>query len=159
VKKIFSLLTVVGIALAAFSWVGVTQAYAQTTTPPIPGVPTQTGQGSVVMSEYMLSSMASVFGLTVEELQTRLNSGETMYQIALAQGLTATDFYTKMAQARSEALKTAVTNGDITQDTASWIQSHMGGQGVNGAQGGSVPGDFGQSGQGGQGGRFGAGKP
>jgi len=146
-KKIFVVLTVVGIALASFGWVGVTQAFAQTPTPPTPVVPNQPGlgrgagmmsgnRGSGLLQNYMLSAMASVFGLTEDELQTQLNGGKTMYQIAQEQGLTSEEFYTKMTEVRSEALNKALADGIITQDAADWMLSHMGGRGNRAAQGG-----------------------
>jgi uncharacterized protein YidB (DUF937 family) len=92
----------------------------------------------------MLPAIASAFGLNPDELESQINNGETMWQIAQSQGLTTDEFYSKMSQARTEAINKAVADGVITQDLADWMLQRIGqiwnssiksGFGPNGCQG------------------------
>ncbi len=83
------------------------------------------GQNAGVMHGYMISAFASVVGLTVDEVNTRLASGETLAQIAIAQGKTEADLPALWSQIRQDALNKAVTDGVITQAQADVMLQHM----------------------------------
>ena len=82
-------------------------------------------RGNGFLHEPMFAAMAEALGLTPEELQTRIDAGETMWDIAESQGLSAEQFKAKMIQARTEALNQAVADGLITQEQADWMTSRM----------------------------------
>lgn len=73
------------------------------------------------MHEYMLQGFAEAFGLTTEDLQAKLDAGETMYAIAEAQGKTVEDFQALMVDIRSKAVEQAVAAGTLTQEQADWM--------------------------------------
>jgi hypothetical protein len=72
--------------------------------------------------------------LTPEEVQTRIENGETMWEIAQSTGLTDEEISDMMLAARTQALKQMVADGVITQAQADWMlermnQMHAGGFG------------------------------
>lgn len=99
------------------------------------------------MQVLMEAAIADVFGFTPVEIQAAHNNGTTLYDLALAKGLTQDEFAEKMTQARAQALEQAVAQGLISQEQADWMLSRMGAMGSYGA--GSCMG----SAQGTQGGR------
>jgi hypothetical protein len=83
------------------------------------------GDGYGPMHNYMLQGFAEAFGLTVEELQAKLDAGETMYSIAEAQGMTLEEFRTLMIDVRTEVFAQMVADGVITQAQADWMLARM----------------------------------
>ncbi len=83
------------------------------------------GENAGVMHDYMLTAFASAIGLTVDELNTRFANGETMAQIAIAQGKTEADLPALWTQVRQDALNKAVADGVITQAQADLMLQHM----------------------------------
>ena len=83
------------------------------------------GDGYGPMHDYMLQGFAEAFGLTVEELQAKLDAGETIYSIAEAQGMTLAQFREMMTQVRTDAINQAVADGLITQAQADWMLERM----------------------------------
>jgi hypothetical protein len=83
------------------------------------------GQYAGVMHDYMISAFASAVGLTVDEVNTRLSNGETLAQIAIAQGKTEADLPALWTQVRQDALNNAVSDGVITQAQADVMLQHM----------------------------------
>ncbi len=84
------------------------------------------------LHDTMLAAMAEALGIPAADLETRLASGETFYQIALAQGIAADDIPALMQTARSQALAAALADGVITQEQADWMQAHAFGRGGHG---------------------------
>lgn len=84
------------------------------------------------MHTYMINALAQAFGLTPEELQARHDAGETMWDIAQAQGLSEEQFAEVMLQARTSALQQAVADGVLTQEQADWMLSRMNQMHANG---------------------------
>jgi hypothetical protein len=82
-------------------------------------------RGAGIMHDYMISAFASAVGLTVDEVNTRLVSGETLNEIAIAQGKTASDLPALAAQVRQAALDKAVADGVITQAQADLMLERM----------------------------------
>ncbi len=73
----------------------------------------------------MISAFASAVGLTVDEVNTRLTNGETLKEIALAQGKTEADLPALATQVRKAALDKAVAEGVITQAQADLMLERM----------------------------------
>lgn len=146
-KKVLLFTSIVVLAIASLSLAG--YAYAQTQTPPNPDAPGPSIQGwrpyggmmggrwnrnvpgdagldeYGPMHEFMISALASAFNMTPEELEARHDAGETMWEIAVEQGLDAEQFRQAMLDARTQALNAAVEAGVITQEQADWMISRM----------------------------------
>jgi hypothetical protein len=122
-----------GAAFAAF------QASAQTETPTAPWggyAPMMggrwDGEGEGPMHDYMIAAFADALGLSTDDLEARLDAGETLAAIAEAQGLTSEQLTTLWADARQQALDEAVADGVLTREQADWMLQHMGSRGPNG---------------------------
>ena len=144
-KKLFVIGAVSLVVLLAASAAGI--AYAQKQLPPVPefvrgmmsGQAVMNGRGMMAaqwnyaqqgaqgpIHDYMVAAAADPFGLTPEELQTRLSAGETMWQIAEGQGLSTEEFREVMAAARDQAVEQAVADGIFTQEQADRMKGGMG---------------------------------
>ena len=91
------------------------------------GVPLETNQDinlENVMSDTVHTNLATALGLTVDELEARVDAGETLADIALSLGFDYTAISDMLAQARSDALAQAVADDLITQEQADWVASH-----------------------------------
>ncbi|MBI5825408.1 MAG: hypothetical protein HZB18_15375 [Chloroflexi bacterium] len=124
---------IVALVLAALAVVGVGAAFAQDENPP---TPYPYGHGSMMqggttgpMHTFMTVEFAKKLGLNVNDINTRLASGETMYSIALSAGVTADEFPALMTEIRAVALAEAVKANVITQEQADWMLSHNVGNG------------------------------
>jgi hypothetical protein len=103
-----------------------------------------------VLHDYMLQVFSDKLGIPVADIETRLDAGENMSQIALAEGLTIEEFQTWMLDARAQAIKLALADGAITQEQADWMNSRGGmmfggygrsqGRGMMGRSGGRMGG-------------------
>jgi hypothetical protein len=76
----------------------------------------QTGEGW--MHDDMVAAFAAKLGLKTEEVQARLDKGETLWQIAASKGLTAEQFSAAMTEAHNAAVDAALKAGTITQAQA-----------------------------------------
>jgi hypothetical protein len=90
-----------------------------------------------LLHDEMIAVYAEKLGISVEDLNARLTKGETMSQIASSKGLTADQFTTLMADARSQAIDQAVKDGTLTQAQADWMKQRgagmmAGGRGMRG---------------------------
>ena len=83
------------------------------------------GKAAGFMREYMIAAFAEAVGLTPEEVTTRLSNGETMREIALAQGKTEAELPDLIKQVQQAALDKAVADGVITQAQADVMKTHM----------------------------------
>ena len=127
--------TVVAILLvvAALAVLATGVAVAQAPQPPTPGGGFGMGQGMMrgfaadgeegPLHEYMVNAMANALGISVSDLEARLDAGETPYQIALDLGTSADKIPTLLSDARSKALDAAVAANAITQTQADWMKS------------------------------------
>jgi hypothetical protein len=95
--------------------------------------------------DLMVETFAQSLGLSVDQIQSRLESGESIWQIAASEGVSAEEFRDMMQQARETMLDQAVQDGNLTQEQADAMGSgwHMGGFGPgygdclgNGVEGG-----------------------
>jgi hypothetical protein len=132
-KKFLIALTVLVALVAVFATTG--PVSAQGTNPPAtPGAGMMNGRGgrgaasggiaagNGILHDAMLAVYAEKLGLSVEQINTRLTNGETMGQIAAAQGVTAEEFFSIMADARSQAIDLAVADGTLAQAQADWMK-------------------------------------
>ena len=138
-----------GVLVAGLIIFGVGIAYAQTQTPPndfstqtgyprgmhgsfsrgagmMGGFETQsTHYANGIMHEYMLGLFAESLNMTTEELQSQLDNGSTMLQIAQQQGFSDEEFFGLMQQVRTAAIQQAVDAGTVTQSWADWMLQRM----------------------------------
>lgn len=81
---------------------------------------TQTG----LLHDEMVAAFAVELGLSVDDLNARLANGETMSQIAIAEGYTLEEFRTMMLDVRTQVIDQAVKDGTLTQAQADWMKQH-----------------------------------
>lgn len=125
-KKIIVTSLLVVVALAVLTTGAV---FAQGNQPPAqPRGPMMAG-GEGPMHEYMVKALAEALGMDAAKLETRLEGGETAYQIALAQGIAAEDIPALLSAAHTKALDSAVAAGVISQQQADWMNSRGFGRG------------------------------
>jgi hypothetical protein len=125
-KKIIVTSLLVMVALVVLS-TGV--VFAQGNQPPAqPRGPMQ-GDGEGPLHDFMVKALAEALGLSTDQLETRLDGGETAYQIALAQGISADEIPALLSTARAKALDSAVAAGVISQQQADWMKSRGFGRG------------------------------
>ncbi|MBL8063572.1 MAG: hypothetical protein JNK32_11160 [Anaerolineales bacterium] len=123
---------IVALVLMALTAVGVGVVFAQDITPPFTGHgPMRDGQGP--LHTFMVIEFAKQLDLNVNDINTRLAAGESMYDIALSAGVPAEDIPALMLDVRSAALDAAVAANVITQEQADWMKSHGYGQGGMGS--------------------------
>lgn len=84
----------------------------------------QHGEG--FMDEYMVEAWAQVLGLSVEEIQEKLDQGLTHYDIALELGRSQEDFGDLMQTAMTIAVASAVEDGALTGEQAQFMVQRMG---------------------------------
>ena len=126
-KKTILITAILVLALGVF---GVGVVFAQDGTPPYNGHgPMMQNGGTGVMHTFMTIEFTKQLGLNVNDVNTRLAAGETMYDIALSSGVTAEEFPAIMASVRTNALDAAVKANVITQAQADWMKSRGFGQG------------------------------
>jgi hypothetical protein len=77
------------------------------------------------MHDAMVSALAEALDLTTEEVETRHDGGETLWQIAAAEGRTDEEIREVMLAAHDIALEDAVANGLLTEEQAKWMDAHM----------------------------------
>lgn len=118
-KKI---ILVVGLVIAALVVFGVGVAFARGPAPyAVNGPMMQNGTGC--LHSYMVAALAGKLGLSVDDVNARMTDGETMYDIAIANGVKVEDFPALMIEVRSQAVNAAVKAGVITQTQADWMNS------------------------------------
>ncbi|MFN8401347.1 MAG: hypothetical protein U0X74_15150 [Anaerolineales bacterium] len=120
------------LAVVAVIGVGAGVVFAQDVTLPFNGQgPMMNGEGP--LHTFMVVEWAKKLDLNVNDINTRLAAGETMYDIALSAGITAEEFPAVMTEVRANAVNAGVTANVITQEQADWMLSH--GQGMGGMRG------------------------
>lgn len=86
------------------------------------GVGTEINLDSLLHDDLM-AIYADALGISVDELNARLEGGETLAEIAYAEGLTPEQFFALMSDARAQAIEQAVLDGTLTQEQADWLAS------------------------------------
>ena len=77
------------------------------------------------MHEYMEQAWAKALGLSEEELEQRLEAGDTVWQIAEDLGFSQEEFADLRIEVRTEALNQAVEAGILTREQADWMIARM----------------------------------
>lgn len=147
-KKTILIATLVLAAVAVLG-IGAGVVFAQDDTPPVFSGQGPMRNGDGPLHTFMVIEFAKRLDLNVNDINTRLTAGETMYDIALSSGVTAEEFPAIMMEVRTAAVSAAVTANVITQEQADWMLSHgfgLGGVHGNGNCDGTDP--QGQSGYG-----------
>jgi hypothetical protein len=146
-KKFVVTLMVVAVVIFALGSVGVAYAQSPTQTPgtgtgKMGGRGSQNGLGGTnrnsgegILHDYIIAAYAEKLNIPVADLEARLNSGETMAQIALSEGLTFEQFRTLMVEVRTQAIEQALNDGVLTQAQADWMKTHGAGQMAGGQMG------------------------
>ena len=70
------------------------------------------------MHEAMVTTITEALDLTSDEIEVRHNSGETLWEIAEAEGLSAEEIQDLMFSAHNYASEDAVANGTINKNNA-----------------------------------------
>jgi len=109
------MLIVMVLVLTAFGVIGINATLAQGQQP------SENTKGAGLLHDYMVEALASALDLKVEDVEARLESGERMHEIALAEGVEQEELYDFMLEVRSEALEAAVADGVISQERADWM--------------------------------------
>jgi len=93
-----------------------------------------------LLNDYMTAAMAKVFGLTIEEMTSRLEAEESFITIALSQGYEIEDIDGMMENVRSVAVEIAASEGVILgRQESNQMLSQLGTKG----QGGRIAGQEG----------------
>jgi len=142
-KTLFGFI-VIGIAVLALGLTNV--AYAHSPNPTVPDDSYPYGPGMVggygmmggfgydmmdwygeegPMHDAMINAVAEVLGLSPEELEARHDAGETLWEIAEAEGLSKDETQELMFSVHDQALEDAVAEGLLTQEQADWMDEHM----------------------------------
>jgi hypothetical protein len=121
---------IVGLVMGALALFGVGVAFAQGSIPYAGNGPIMQGGG--LLHAYMVAAFAEKLDLGVEDVNARILAGETMYDIAIAEGVHPEQLPALMTEVRSSALNAAVKDGVITQEQADWMSSHGFGRGGRG---------------------------
>jgi hypothetical protein len=147
INKLVILLVIAAVATLAFGTVGV--AYAQSPTQ-APGTGTgfmggrgargglgsaNTVAGDGILHDYLIAAYAAELNISVTDLEARLDSGETMAQIAISTGITLDQFRTLMIEVRTQAIEQALNDGVLTQAQADWMSQRGAGQMAGGQMG------------------------
>jgi len=126
-------LLIVALIVLALGVVGVGVAFAQGGQPPV-------GQGGYGwMHEYVEQALASKLGLTEKQVEDQLAAGNSMYQIALDNGIKQEDLANFMNEVHKEAFAKAVKDGVATQEQAVWMLQRMQTMSQNGYGPGNCP--------------------
>ncbi len=133
-RKVWIIVCVLGVATLVLGAAGL--AYAQSETPPPsmnpgygPGMMGSRGRhgGGLVNGEegpyheLMFESFAEALGIAVDQLEARLESGEMMWQIAEAEGVSEEEIFDLMQQGRQEMVEQAVEDGILGQEQAEFM--------------------------------------
>ena len=163
-NKIWKAVSLVGLVVLAIGATSI--AYAQTESPQPysnpgygPGMMGGKGRygggmvdgGLGLFHGALIESFADVLGLTASQLESRLESGETMWQVAEAEGISWEEFSVIMQDARSAALDQAGEEGTITQEQADFMNSRGQARGYARGNGGCMGSEYGAGQRGPQG--------
>lgn len=73
----------------------------------------------------LLQEAASVLGVEETALREQLQQGQTLVQIAAAQGLSEEDFLSKLAALETASIDAAIASGKLTQEQADSLKSGL----------------------------------
>lgn len=78
------------------------------------------------LHETMLAAFAEAFDIPVQDLQARVDSGETLGSIAADLGYTIDEFRELMLDIKQNVVEQALAEGLITQEQADWMKERGG---------------------------------
>lgn len=131
-KFLIAGIVVAVLVVAAGIFLTVNIVQAQTPTPEYPFGPgwgmrgERIAAGGGIMHDAMVASFAEKLGMTAEELQARLDDGDTMWQVAEEKDMTLEEFRTAMTEARVKAIDQAVADGKLTEEQGEWMKNNGG---------------------------------
>jgi len=82
-----------------------------------------------ILHDAMIAAFAEKLGMTAADLESRLDAGETMAQVAFSKGISSDDFFAMMTEVRTQAVDQAVKDGTLTQEQADWMKQRGAGMG------------------------------
>lgn len=145
-KKLMVSLIVVGVIAASLGTATVVSAQSETPQPYFG----QNGGGRYgyqvnsdlyeqdeVLHDLMMEAWSAELGISVDELNVRLDGGESLSQIALSAGLSLDEFWALSDSIRAAAAEQALTDGMITQEQADLIQQSIQVRAAGQARGGT----------------------
>lgn len=110
------------------------------------------GMGGVVagtqdglLHDEMIATFAEKLEISVDDLNERLAAGETVAEIAIAEGLTVEQFSALRVEVRTQVLDQAVKDGLLTQEQADWMKTRGAGNGAGRGMRGNGQGQFGNA--------------
>lgn len=77
------------------------------------------------MHELMIDTLAQKLNLSPQEIETRHDAGESIWEIAQAEGLSDEEIQDLMFSVHDTVLESAVSEGWLTQEQADWMNEHM----------------------------------
>jgi hypothetical protein len=116
-RKLLTLL-VLGVAALSLTVTGAVHAQGDSAATAARGA---LGDGTGILHDYMVGALAEALGITADDLQARLASGETLATIALDLGVSADELPALWLEARQNALDAAVADGVIADEQAAWM--------------------------------------
>lgn len=134
-------LLIVALLVLALGALGVGVAAAQDGQPPFNGY----GRGMMQsggygpMHTYVVEAFAAELDLTVDEVNTRLANGETMFQIAIAEGTAEDQVAAVLTKVHTAAFDKAVADGVLSREQADWMLQRMQYMAQNGYGYGNCP--------------------
>lgn len=90
-----------------------------------------TQQGTGILHDYMVQALAEKLGIPLATVEAQIDGGNTIYQIALDNGIAEADLPAFLLEVRTAAINAALADGVITQDLADrMLQSRGFGMGM-----------------------------
>jgi hypothetical protein len=77
------------------------------------------------MHEVMLEEVAEALDLSSEEIKARHDNGETIWEIAAAEGLSDEEIQTLMSRVHDDILDEAISSGWLSEEQAGWMDEYM----------------------------------
>lgn len=143
-KKLSKVLAIGGVFVMMLVFAGATLAFTSNTGPSVPetveGVVSQVANfgdgegrrggprgmnGGFIDREMMQEAIAGALGITVEELQSALEEGTSIEELATELGVDMETVRAAVTAAKVEAINAAVEAGDLTQEEADEILARM----------------------------------
>jgi hypothetical protein len=137
-KLLIAVIVVAVVAVAGFAVFNVVQAQTpteepETVTPRGFGFHGNRGGGMLRdtlgegwMHDEMIAAFSAKLGISAADLEARIDAGETLWDIASAEGMTVADFSAARQEAREKALDQAVSEGKLTEEQAELMKTRTG---------------------------------
>ena len=137
-KKTLTMIAALSIAVLALAVAGGVYARGINPGTPQPDRPYPYGPGHIggygmmgwydeenPMHDEMLTALSDALEISVDELENRYEAGETLWQIAEAEGLSESEIQEVMSSAHDQALEKAVEEGWLSEEQAEWMDERM----------------------------------